>query len=474
MIVSMFKMKNIGIIGGGFSGTMTAVQLIQQSTNPLSITVFETRDTLNRGIAYNPGSGKLLLNVIASKMSAFPDKPDHFLDWVMERKGFAGKDKSLVANSFLPRSIYGDYLEAVWQDALAEAREKNVSVRVMENRVTDLDLSEATILLKPDTGEPLSFSQVVIARGNELPRNPSIDNTDFFKSNLYFQNPWQPAAVKGTPGDLPVLIIGNGLTMVDTVLSLREEGFGGLVISISPNGFNILPHRHNGMKYTGLVEELSEQTSLAELVRLVNKHVKAVREFGVSAEPVIDSLRPHTQQIWKRLTDREREMFMSRLRHLWGVARHRLPTHVHDKIQQQRINGTLEIKSGKIMDLRESDGAVAVAYRDKKTNREEQIRVSRVINCTWPETDIVQSSSLLMRNCLSKGILVQDKLKLGIRAETDTFRVIDAAGQAHARLHTLGSNLKGELWESTAVNELRSQAERLAKALLSASTTSPS
>lgn len=467
-------MKNIGIIGGGFSGTMTAVQLIQQSTNPLSITVFEARDTLNRGIAYNPGSDKLLLNVIASKMSAFPDKPDHFLDWVMARKGFAGKDRSLVANSFLPRSLYGDYLEAVWQDALAEAREKNVSVQVMENRVTDLDLSEATILLKPDTGEPLSFSQVVIARGNELPRNPSIDNNDFFKSSLYFQNPWQPAAVKGTPGDLPVLIIGNGLTMVDTVLSLREEGFGGLVISISPNGFNILPHRHNGMKYTGLVEELSEQTSLAELVHLVNKHVKAVREFGVSAEPVIDSLRPHTQQIWKRLTDREREMFMSRLRHLWGVARHRLPTHVHDKIQQQRINGTLEIKSGKIMDLRESNGAVAVAYRDKKTNREEQIRVSRVINCTGPETDIAQSSSLLMRNCLSKGILVQDKLKLGIRAETDTFRVIDAARQAHARLHTLGSNLKGELWESTAVNELRSQAERLAKALLSASTTSPS
>ena len=32
---------------------------------------------------------------------------------------------------------------------------------------------------------------------------------------------------------------------------------------------------------------------------------------------------------------------------------------------------------------------------------------------------------------------------------------------------TIGSNLKGELWESTAVNELRSQAEKIAEKLKS-------
>ena len=93
------------------------------------------------------------------------------------------------------------------------------------------------------------------------------------------------------------LIIGNGLTMVDTVLGLFEHGFKGVTHSISPNGFNILPHRHTGFKYSLLTDELPLKFTLKDLVSLVNKHVKAVREYGITAEPVIDSLRPYTQQI---------------------------------------------------------------------------------------------------------------------------------------------------------------------------------
>ena len=36
----------------------------------------------------------------------------------------------------------------------------------------------------------------------------------------------------------------------------------------------------------------------------------------------------------------------------------------------------------------------------------------------------------------------------------------------HSNLFTLGSNLKGELWESTAVNELRQQANAIADIIL--------
>jgi len=66
---------------------------------------------------------------------------------------------------------------------------------------------------------------------------------------------------------------------------------------------------------------------------------------------------------------------------------------------------------------------------------------------------------------LLKGILTQDKLKLGIKTDTESFQVINAEGNPHTNLFTIGSNLKGELWESTAVNELRGQAEKLAEKL---------
>src|SRR5690606_33143105 len=171
------------------------------------------------------------------------------------------------------------------------------------------------------------------------------------------------------------------------------------IYAISPNGFNILPHRHNGLQYSKLTEELKEGISLHELVKLVNKHIKLVREFGVSAEPVINSLRPYTQSIWQSLSTNEKVKFMSRLRHLWGVARHRIPLHSHDKVQQLRIDRQLHIYSGKILDFQEDDNAISVVYFDKKAKRNKSIQVSRVINCTGPETNLMNLNGSFLKKC---------------------------------------------------------------------------
>ena len=170
------------------------------------------------------------------------------------------------------------------------------------------------------------------------------------------------------------------------------------------------------------------------------------------------------------MTEREKNLFMSRLRHLWGVARHRIPLHTHDKIQQLRIDGRLHIKSGKIIDISETGKIITVEYFDKKENTNKNIEVSRIINCTGPETDFLKIEKSFLNSCLTKGILIQDKLKLGISANTDTFQITNADGKQHKNLFTIGSNLKGELWESTAVNEIRAQAERLAATLLTQQT----
>ena len=78
----------------------------------------------------------------------------------------------------------------------------------------------------------------------------------------------------------------------------------------------------------------------------------------------------------------------------------------------------------------------------------------------------MQLEKSLLKNCLLKGTISQDNLKLGINADTETFQVIDRQGNKHENLFTIGSNLKGMLWESTAVSELRTQAEKLAENIL--------
>jgi uncharacterized NAD(P)/FAD-binding protein YdhS len=429
------------------------------------IILINKQETFNKGFAYNPYSDKQLLNVIAAKMSAFAEQPDHFLDWVMEQNEFKNRDRTLIANSFLSRKLYGAYLVDVWNQNYPLAAEKGIKVRLLNQFVVDIDIETNSVSLFLDTGETILVDQCVIATGNQVPRNPSIKNETFYPNNNYFQNPWIREAVQHVIPNLPVLIVGNGLTMVDTVLGLKENGFNGEIYSISPKGFNILPHRHNGLKYEKLVEELSDDMSLREIYQLVSKHIKAVREYGVSAEPVIDSLRPHTQRLWKGLSDEEKAFFMSRLRHLWGVARHRIPLHTYDKIQQLRIDGKLHIQSGRIVDFVEQSNAIEVSYFDKKEGSTKSLLVSRIINCTGPETDLRKVENSFLKNCLLKGDIVQDALKLGINTNTETFQVKKSDGTYHSNLFTLGGNLKGELWESTAVNELRIQSERLAEEL---------
>ncbi len=460
------KVQKIGIIGGGFAGTMTAVQLIHQSRIPCEIIIINEKETFNKGIAYNTYSQRHILNVVTAKMSAYPDKPDHFLEWVMGKKEFRKHDKTLIANSFLPRKLYGEYLSTIWNDSVSIAESKSISIKVIDGFVTDLDLSENGINLWLRNDTKIEIDKCIIATGNHIPRNPKIKNSEFYANKNYFQNPWDIESVKDMKGNLPILIVGNGLTMVDTVLGLLEQGFKGGIFSISPNGFNILPHRHNGLKYSKLTDELTENLSLYDLVKLVNKHRKILRKLGISAEPIIDSLRPHTQRIWKNLSENEKNIFMSRLRHLWGVARHRIPLHTHDKLQQLRIEGKLHIKSGRIIDFKDSDEYIMVEYHDKKEGRVNQINVSRIINCTGPETDLMSLEKKFLKNCIVKGIIKQDNLNLGIITNTETFEVINRTGKSQTNLFTLGSNLKGELWESTAVNELRDQAEKLAEKIL--------
>jgi uncharacterized NAD(P)/FAD-binding protein YdhS len=296
-----------------------------------------------------------------------------------------------------------------------------------------------------------------------LPGNPKTKNDSFFKSKNYFQNPWSEDSVKNPDTGKPILIIGSGLTMVDTVIGLIENNFPNSIYSISPNGFNILPHLHPGLKYIRLLEEIPASASLYDVVKLFNKHMKLVRKFGISAEPVIDSLRPVTQKLWQSFSEKEKKFFMKNLRHLWGVARHRIPLHIHERLQNLRTGRKLEIISGRIINITEGSQGIIADYFDKKQGVVNQICVGRVINCTGPETDLLKTENNFLKNLLLKGEIAQDGLKLGINADPVTFRVLNSIGEKQENLYTIGSNLKGVLWESTAVNELRTQGEKLSE-----------
>ena len=84
--------------------------------------------------------------------------------------------------------------------------------------------------------------------------------------------------------------------------------------------------------------------------------------------------------------------------------------------------------------------------------------VARVINCTGPACDYARLDLPLVVQMRRAGWLVPDPLRLGIETADDG-RLIGADGQPVDDLYTLGPLRRPAFWESTAIPEIRQQAD---------------
>jgi uncharacterized NAD(P)/FAD-binding protein YdhS len=103
--------RTIAIVGDGASGTMAAMNLLREAQAPRAIVIVEPRERLGRGVAYSTTYREHLLNVPARGMSAFPDSPSHFLEW-LDASGEPRAGPSLFAPHF--RLIPSECIQAAY------------------------------------------------------------------------------------------------------------------------------------------------------------------------------------------------------------------------------------------------------------------------------------------------------------------------------------------------------------------------
>jgi len=253
--------------------------------------------------------------------------------------------------------------------------------------------------------------------------------------------------------------------MADTVVALVEAGFKNTIYTVSPHGYNLNIFKENKAPYKGWDANSLELKNprLSGLLTLLNKHRKQAQNSGQSAYPIVDSFRPHIQQIWLSFSLKEKQQFLKYLRHLWGSARHRLPATTHQFIAGLYAKDHLVTYKGKVVQVGEQDGEVRVNLACGGELK--HLTVQRIINCTGPEGNPELSSNELLRNLTKSGLICADNLGMGINANPSDGSVISSSGEHKPNLFTIGPNLKGMLWESTAVPELGVQAKKLAALL---------
>ncbi|MBP6334368.1 MAG: FAD/NAD(P)-binding protein [Bacteroidia bacterium] len=454
---------SVAIIGGGFNGIMTLVHLVKNATAEIHISLFYKSPPLAAGIAFKTYSEKHLLNVAARNMSAFPNDPGHFIQWVLKRKEYASQPADEIGKAFLPRNLYGLYLNDILESSIANLP-LNIKLDIINEEVTGLTSAAGNFSVTTKSGHIIVADKVVLATGNQIPGSPLKPNHAFLESSFYHPNPWVESSVDNVQNQKPILIIGTGLTMVDVVLGLLEKKYSGKIIAISPRGFHILPHRPHEV-YSEILSDIKPPYDLSNLLSTFRAHIRKVKSENRFGEAVVDAFRSKTQEVWQALSKDDKKRFMVHIRHLWGVARHRLPAGVHANIQDLIKQGRLEVIAGRIVDVEMKDDYATARIKLRNGQKEISLAVQRIINCTGPEADPSKFNSTLFRQLISDNMIIVDDMRLGIFASPQG-EIYDASGKTVNNFYTLGTLLRGTLWETTAVPELRVQAENTAQLIL--------
>ncbi|GAB2586411.1 FAD/NAD(P)-binding protein [Dyella jejuensis] len=451
--------RRVAIIGGGAAGATLLSELLERpAAQPLHLDWYTGTGTPGRGVAYGTRSERHLLNVRAAAMGMFASRPGGFLEYMQKR------DPTIAGTDFLPRCWYGEYLEKETAQALARAKENGHDVRVVPYDVDAMVPEHDGVIIFQ--GESTTrVDAAVLAVGALTPRPlPHVDDAAL-ASGRYVTLPWSLLAdAKPDTQAHHVAVIGLGLTAVDVIVELAATWPNARFTAISRHG--VLPEVHQASASlpfedsAELVETMRDAPDIRTWLHLVREAIGHTDDW----RRVIDSLRPHTPELWRLLPQADRARFLRHARWAWERARHRLPPQVAKAVQALEQQGRLKRLRGHMRGVRLTERGLRMRYTSNGSGLEQSLDADLIVQSVGLETDVRQTQHPLLQQLMTNGHIRSDPFGLGIDARPDG-RLLHN-GQAWPRLFALGSMLRGTLWESTAMPEIRQQARQLADRLL--------
>jgi len=448
------------IIGAGFSGTATAVQLLRHADGrPLEIVLIERQADFGRGVAYAKQEFPYLLNVPASRMAATTDDPDSFLRFARRR------DPQVLAGDFLSRSLYGDYLQELL-DTAATGSASGTPLRRLHGEAVAVSITEgnAPVGVTMADGTHVDADCAVLACGFLAPQLPRGISCNVMPPVLR-TDPW--AEGRGLCDRGRIAILGTGLTMVDVVSEAIARQPDVEIHAISRHG--LLPLSQTDFHPEALADDggmlARSPGSTRRLVAVVRALALEAENRGGDWREAIALVRRSLPSLWGSLGPDERRRFLRHVRSYWDIHRHRLPGSVAARLARPRESGQLVVHAGRVVSLDPVGGGVRITWRPRGATRVSTLAAGEVVACTGLECDVTCAEDRLWKSLVGNGLVVSDELRLGIR--TDNGALVGRTGRVSNVLFYVGPMLRADKWEATAVGELRLHAEALARRLLS-------
>jgi uncharacterized NAD(P)/FAD-binding protein YdhS len=321
-------------------------------------------------------------------------------------------------------------------------------VELIEDRAVAARRGDQGWTVTLEGGEAIVASVLVLATGNQAP-----DPLRVFEEagERFVNNPWGDDAaaaiadLANTGGD--ALLVGTGLTMVDTVLSLDEAGHRGRIVALSRRGQ--IPRAHGDLTPAPIEQDDVPQGNVLALWRWLRR-----RSGQVGWRAAVDSLRPHSHALWQGFSPAEQRRFIRHARPWWDVHRHRIAPEVAERLRALIAEGRLQVTAGRIAGIRQVDEGLAVEIRRRGSANATEGVFAYAFNCTGPLGTISRTRDPMLRGLLEDGLVKPDDLGMGLD--------VDAGSRAGERLWALGPLSKGRFWEIVAVPDIRGQATNVA------------
>ncbi|MFN7965761.1 MAG: FAD/NAD(P)-binding protein [Acidobacteriota bacterium] len=442
---------DVAIVGGGCAGALAALHLVRDSRWPRRVSLIERRAQIAEGIAYSTQDLEHRLNVRAAGMTAFPDRPEDFATWAAAHGRYAGHD-------FVPRRQYAEYL----RQRLQEASDGRVAT-IHDEAVTATRLPTGGWLLQLASGRRITASRVVLAVGfPPTSRSAPFDAVRVDDPRLV-TDPFNLERLSAVAGPEPIAIVGTGLTAIDSILTLKRVGQTGPIHAISRRG--LWPQAHAASEAWSLrFDPANPPSSTVELLRAVRRDASAAESEHGNWRSVIDALRPWTQSIWQSLSMTERRRFLRHLRPYWDVHRHRMAPDVWERIAGWVGSGAVVLHRARVRSVGVDTQHLHLVLQRSEDRDMSSLPVAGLVLAMGVDEDYRKHPSPLIQSLIRDGNAVPHPLSLGLRTAPDG-ELLDQDGRVVDGLMTIGTVRKGDLWESTAVPELRVQAARLAEHL---------
>jgi uncharacterized NAD(P)/FAD-binding protein YdhS len=456
----------VAIVGAGFSGIMVAAHLARQSAHSsrrLHLILLDRQTSIGEGAAYRSPDARHLLNVPASGMSAWPDRPTDFLDWARQR------NPGVQPYSFLQRREYAEYLRQRFFETVADS-DVNLSIEIRRTEAQHIEP-------RPNGGWRIQCSErgeleadaLVLATGHRPPDDPLARAWNGSRAR-YVTHPWAALSLASIEPHESVCLLGTGLTAIDVLMSLSKPGRTAPVLALSRRGLS--PSAHAPAQLPPIdprswLEPLLTGIASVTTHTLVHAIRASIAREGISGadwRQVIDGLRPYLVRIWQALPESERRRFLRHARPYWEVSRHRTAPQVASALEEAKRALPFRVIAARVLSAQGRPDGVTLKLCTRGAKTPEIHKFDWVVNCTGPGSPGSKGLPTMLQALVDAGVLEEDTLGLGVRSTGDGRAM--SHGRTIEDLLVVGTLRKPDLWESTAVPELRVQAAVAAEVIL--------